>query len=508
MNHCRRNARRHSATSAHLLLLVCVFGMRSPRLWSQDLIKPKQISFGYSVSEAAKPDDTPQPFLPNDLPAGGFDFALPTSSPTTPQTPDVLTQTRFASTENAQSAAPVTHTVTNPSVNTFKLGYDRGLLLDLKQKQDTFRLKANLRMQFRGSSFSADTDSWTDNAGIIRPVQDRQGFDTERARFILSGHAFDPRLKFFLQLDGDHDGGHFVDFFDYWWGWKFTEQIEFQFGKRKVAAGRNWLLGAFDTRMADRSFSADFFRPGRSVGVWLVGNPSKHSHWEIAASDGYRTDNLSPSQTNNEVAFSGTGWWDVLGEYGSASPIDFEYHCDPAVRLGYSWASSVKGSRGSNLNETDFVRLSDGTRLTDLGALAPAATVDEFDLTFAAVDAAFKYRGWSANAEYIMRWIGDIGADIPVPQSELLQHGYYVEAGTFLRPKQFEVNLQVAGVYGDFGDTMSYAAGFSWYPRKTRYLKFTVDSTLIQGSPSNSTGSDILVGDDGVLTRIQLQALF
>lgn len=230
-----------------------------------------------------------------------------------------------------------------------------------------------------------------------------------------------PKLKYFLQLDGDHDGAHFVDFFDYWWAWEFSNAFKIQFGKRKVSAGRNWLLGAFDTRLADRPFSTDFFRPGRSVGVWIQGDPTDSTHYELAATDGYRTDNLRPGDTNNEFSFSGTGWWDAVGEYGPASPVDFEHHCDPALRVGWSWATSVKGSRGSTLNETDFVRLSDGTRLTDIGAIGPLATVQQFDLNFVSLDAGFKHRGWSANAEYFVRWIGDIQADLPVSQAELTQ---------------------------------------------------------------------------------------
>lgn len=42
----------------------------------------------------------------------------------------------------------------------------------------------------------------------------------------------------------------------------------------------------------------------------------------------------------------------------------------------------------------------------------------------------------------------------------------------------------------------------------TQYLKLCLDATLIDGSPVNSTGSDILVGDSGVLIRAQCQALY
>jgi hypothetical protein len=140
--------------------------------------------------------------------------------------------------------------------------------------------------------------------------------------------------------------------------------------------------------------------------------------------------------------------------------------------------------------------------------LAPGATVKKFDVFLLSLDAAFKYRGWSMNAEYFLRWVEDIQADSMIPRHDLFQYGFYVEGGYFVLPKKLEINAQVARVDGEFGATNSVAAGFSWYPRETRNLKFTLDATKIDGSPVNSTGSDILVGDDGVLVRVQMQALF
>jgi hypothetical protein len=157
--------------------------------------------------------------------------------------------------------------------------------------------------------------------------------------------------------------------------------------------------------------------------------------------------------------------------------------------------------------EADFLRLTDGTRVTDPGALAPGATVEGFDVTLMAIDAAFKYRGWSANSEYFWRSVTDLKANVPVPDVGL-QQGFYVEGGFFVLPQQLELNSQFAYVTGKLKSTSSCATGFSWYPRKSQNFKLTIDATLIDGSPVNSTGSDVLVGDDGVLVRAQWQVVF
>lgn len=406
--------------------------------------------------------------------------------------------------DNFVSPPPISPPIPKPN---FEAGYDNGIFLKLRKGNDSFELKTNMRSQFRIVSFSRDVESWTDNAGVVRPVQNRQIFDIERARIVFSGHAFTPKLRYFVQMDGDTDSRHVVAILDGWFAWRFSDAFEMQFGKRKVPGSRNWMLGAFDTRLADRPFANEFFRPSRTTGIWFVGDPSEKTRYELMVGQGYNTEGLTPSEMGDDFAAAGTSWWDVVGSYGPARPCDFEIHDELAVRLGSSWVTSKEGTPGRQLEEADFLRLTDGTRLTDPNALAPGATVRSFDVSLLAVDIAFKYRGWSANAEYFWRSVTDLKANLPVP-SVGLQHGFYVEGGFFVLPQQFELNSQFAAVNGKYGSTTSFATGFSYYPRKTQNLKLTIDATMIDGSPVNSTGSDILVGDSGVLVRTQLQALF
>ena len=394
-----------------------------------------------------------------------------------------------------------------PPPPAFSAGYDNGIFLRTKKGNDSFELKANVRTQFRHVSFSRNQESWTDNAGVVRPIQNREAFEIERARLILSGHAFAPQFKYFMQMDGDTDSRHDLSFLDCWFAWHFSDLLEIQFGKRKVPGTRNWMLGAFDTRLADRPFANEFFRPSRTTGIWFVGDPTASTHYELMVGQGYNTEGLTPSETGDGVAFAGTSWWNAVGDYGPARPTDFEIHDDLAVRVGSSWVSSVEGTPGRQLEEADFLRLTDGTRLTEPDALAPGATVQSFDVMLFAVDAAFKYRGWSANAEYFWRSVTDLKANLPVPPVGL-QHGFYVEGGFFVLPQTFELNSQIAYVTGRLGSTMSYATGFSYYPLEAQSLKLTIDATFINGSPVDSTGADILVGDSGILVRTQLQAVF
>jgi hypothetical protein len=392
--------------------------------------------------------------------------------------------------------------------HSFDLGYDSGIYFRIQEEKDSFELKTNIRSQFRFINFTNNEDFWTDSAGVTEPIEARRYFDNERMRIILSGHAFTPKLKYLIQMDGDTDGGNIIAILDGWVGWKVSDTSEIQFGARKAPGTRNWMLGAFDTRMIDRSFANEFFRPSRTTGIWFVRDPSSRSHYEFMIGQGYNTEGLIPLEgLGDNFALSGTAWRDIVGNYGPARPTDFEYHDELAIRVGSSLTASIEGTPGRQLQETDFLRLTDGTRLTDPNALAPGATVESFFVSLLAFDTAFKYRGWSANSEYFLRSIDNVEANLPVP-SVGLQYGFYVEGGCFIIPQKWEWNSQYAFVDGQQGATNSYATGFSYYPRSSQHLKLGIDATYIDGSPVNSTGSDIFVGDSGVLVRTQFQFVY
>ncbi len=389
-------------------------------------------------------------------------------------------------------------------------GYDEGFFIRPFNPQDTpHELVINGRIQFRHVGFDRDVDFWTDNGGTTRPVRSRNYFDTERARLYFKGTAFDPRLTYFLHLDGDTDGREFVDFFDYWWAWKFSDALQVQLGKRKVAAVRNWLLPAWDTLLVDRPLANDFFRPSRTQGIWAVGQFGESGHYEAMVGNGYRTENTTISNQNNRFAFAGTQWWEPWGDFGTGYS-DYECHRRAVIQFGHSFVYARQDGllNGEPLQEADFVRLTDGTVLDSEGALAPGVTVNEFNVTLYTIDLAMKYRGLSINAEIYNRWLQRLRGDGPLPLTKLYQSGYFVQGSYYLIPRTVYVAARVSRVNGLFGDHYEYAGGVNWYVYGNRNLKLTFDVTSLDGSPLNNTASDILVGDDGTLFRTQFQAMF
>ena len=254
----------------------------------------------------------------------------------------------------------------------------------------------------------------------------------------------------------------------------------------------------------------DFFRPDRTIGIWASGRIRDAFNYEVMVGNGYRTSNIPNSATDNKFTFAATNYWDPHGDFGGQL-VDYDYSCAPLVRYGHSFVFSPVSDdqlAGVPLGEADFVRLTDGTRLGQLGSLTPGVTASNFDIYFYGVDAAAKWRGWSINAEVFLRWIENIRGDGALTITDLLQRGFYVEGGRFLIPQKLDVNLRYSQVSGLFGDSSEYSGGVNWYPLETHKMKISCDVTVLDGSPLNNTTSDILVGDSGVLFRTQFQAEF
>lgn len=390
------------------------------------------------------------------------------------------------------------------------VGYDKGFVIrPADEEKHPFELRINGRMQFRHTGFVREVTAWRDNAGVIRPVTSRNDFEIERGRLEFRGFFIDPALQFYINMDSDTDDGHVVIFHDFWVNYEFSEAFNLFVGKAFVPGSREWLNGSTRMRFVDRSLATTFFRPDRSVGVWAIGEPAEKLHYRVMIGNGFNTSDLTPDQIDTQFVYSGSMWTD-LGDYGQGYS-DLEWHCEPAAQIGHSFTFASDRGRdasGAPLAEGAFVRLSDGTRLTQTGALAPGVQVDHFDIYLYSLDAAFKYRGFSFNGEYYFRWLQDIRGNGPLPRGQMFDHGFALEAGWFLVPKTIELNARTSQIFGAFGDAQEYAGGINWFIKQSHNWKVTFDVTRLIQTPANNSGTNYRVGDTGVMFRTQLQAAF
>jgi hypothetical protein len=233
-------------------------------------------------------------------------------------------------------------------------------------------------------------------------------------------------------------------------------------------------------------------------------------HYETSLTNGLATSRRATSALDDNMAWAGTMYWDPWGEYGNGSQ-DFGYHGDPVLRIGCGALASRTEDRadsGFPLGDDSFLRLTDGTPLSAVGALAPGVRVTSAQTYQTSIDAGLKYRGWSLNTEYHFRWIQDLGADGAIPVTQLAQRGFHVQAGTFLIPRTLGLDFEVTHVAGLYGDGYTYGVGLNYYWSDDRVNKFTFDVLDVQRSPDRSPQAGLFAGDDGQLVRAQVQIGF
>jgi hypothetical protein len=378
-----------------------------------------------------------------------------------------------------------------------EVGYKKGYYLRSTDPNSPFELRINGRMQFRYTGFDADRGGRTSENPTYR-----NDFEIERARLEFRGTFIDSDTHFYLNLDGDTDDNHTVIAHDFWVNHEFGRGFDLYMGKAFFPGSREWLDGSTRTHFVDRSMSGSFFRPDRSLGIWAIGEPIDGVHYRVMVANGINTTDLESDQIDNKFAYGGSVWWDPLADYGSGY-ADLEHHEDLAVRVGASvtYADEEDGQASDN-READTIRLSDGTRLTALGA-------ESFDIYLGAVDAAMKYRGFSAHGEAFYRDIDDIWA----PSNPSLRRGFYswggyCDVGYMIVPKRFEVVGRVSTVQGRIKDSWEYAAGLNWYVQGSHENKLSFDVTKLDGSPTDSSGPNYRVNDDGWMFRLQYQIAF
>ena len=391
---------------------------------------------------------------------------------------------------------------TCPPGSRFYVDYDNGFVIRPFDKQVTpFELKFQGWMQLRYNGFHSEG-----------PTPSRNNLEIERGRMIFRGFAYDPNLQYFINIDADTDEQHVMKFHDFWFNYKFSDAFNLHGGKGKVAGSYTWYLGGRQFRLIDRDTATTFFRSDRTIGLWALGDFGEQDRWHYHAliGNGLRTADFTPGEVDDLIAASMMLWWDATGDYGQEFS-DLEWHDELAVRTGqtFAWSNQNQGPEDSVLPEARWVRLGNGTRLTDTGALAPGVTVTGFDYFLYSAFFLAKYQGWSANAEFYYRWINNFDtAGGGSPYGDLQAHGFYAEVGRMLCPKYLELVGRICGINTSFGDSWEYGAGINWFLDGTHNNKFQVDLLVLDDVPTSNSGPNYEVGQTGIMCRAQYQIAF
>ena len=394
----------------------------------------------------------------------------------------------------------------------FYADYDDGFAILPRDPDGTpYSLRIRNQNMFRYDGFSRAEPSWTDSAGNTIPINNSNYFGIPRGRLIFSGNALLPKLSYLLNIDYNSVTSQPIGFRAFWLSYRFSKALELYVGQSKVPGSREWIESAFaPLQSADRTMATTFFRPSLSQGMWLMGEPLDDLYYHAMVSNGFNTLNLLPEDLNNRFAWSASAWWEPWGDFGRGYS-DLQDHEDAAVRLGacYTFALGAGNQADSDAVENSPVRLSDGTIITTLGALAPGVTLQSYDISLAAIDWAWKYRGLSLSSELYFQDLLGLQGTGPLPIASTSAFGGFVKGGLFVVPRETEVYARSSYVTGAYGSGYELGGGFNQFflPGKDN-LFFTCDAAWLQNSPAGQNRTGFVAGQTGLLVRAQVVAVF
>lgn len=394
----------------------------------------------------------------------------------------------------------------------FHVDYDDGFAILPNDPDETpYSLRIRNQNMFRYDGFARAESSWIDSAGNTIPIDNSNYFGIPRGRLIFTGNALLPKLSYLLNIDYNSVTSQPIGFRAFWLSYRFSKALELYVGQSKVPGSREWIESAFaPLQSADRTMATTFFRPSLSQGVWLMGEPLDDFYYHAMMSNGFNTLNLLPEELNNRFAWSGSAWWEPWGAFGRGYS-DLQDHEEAAVRLGacYTFALGAGSQADSDAVENSPVRLSDGTIITSLGALAPGVTLQSYDISLAAIDWAWKYRGLSLSSELYFQDLLGLQGTGPLPIASTSAFGGFVKGGMFIVPRETELYARSSYVTGAYGSGYELGGGFNQFflPGKDN-LFFTCDAAWLQNSPAGQNRTGFVAGQTGLLIRAQVVAVF
>ncbi|HUU94306.1 MAG TPA: hypothetical protein VM487_01085 [Phycisphaerae bacterium] len=412
-----------------------------------------------------------------------------------------------------------------PSV--LQAGYEDGFFI--RSSDDKFRLNINGFLQFRWTHYATRSDNRYQDARLQR--NDRTGFDFQRIRLIFSGHAYSEDLTYYVHLLADSAAGYDAAPLWAWVNYRFRDELQFMAGILSIPSTRATWLDERGYQFIDRPMTDVVFGLGDGVGVQLWGQLfDKKVDYHLAivnslTSPANRTITPDPAEMDSNPAIAFRAVWHALGEDpdGWAFEGDIHHSASPLLDLGFHYAfNDDQGDLNTTTLPFPLPR-----RIANLGGFGVTNT-NGLQINQFGVDAAFKYQGFSATGEYMLRIVDPRRAGrVPFANWWLLtnqgdttvQHGAYVQAGYFLPIPGLENKLEAVARVGGISalangreGTWEYGAGLNYYLRGAEAghkTKLQMDVTKVTEVPLENAYSSLAnVNDDALVFRVQLQVGF
>lgn len=352
------------------------------------------------------------------------------------------------------------------------------------------------------------------NNTAAKQAQDSSKFELRRIKLFFNGYAYSKDLSYKLQMNfanlagGTTSNGGLLE--ETWMNYRLLDEIQFRFGQDKVQFGRQFITSSAAQQFVDQSVVTNAFVPGYDTGLMI--------HGKIAGGlvnyniGGYGGLGQNTFRATNDNAFAARLTVNPFGDM-KYSESDVEYSEKPLVSVGANFFRdtlnpSEQNTSSATNNQLNFNAKSKGWFAIGNPLFATArqiGTSEAVDYNTAGFDAAFKWRGLSAQGEY---FIGQ--ADGQTSHNTARAQGFYAQAGYFVIPKQLELGARYSYVDPNRDITNDHwvetTGVVSWYINNHN-LKLQADYTSVhkQKAIASTSGSN---ATDDQQVRFQAQLIF
>lgn len=341
---------------------------------------------------------------------------------------------------------------------------------------------------------------FTDHLGRERTVAARNDINWHRTFLWVSGFLYDPKFRYTISV----------------WSLPTTEQT-LVFGLMRYMATRAVQFGAgigpsLTARSvqgswpfwagSDRQMAEEFYRGGFASAFFITGEPLDRFYYTVSVNRSLSQLGVTAANDNRSYAYSASVMWmPTTGEFGPRGGFgDLEEHQELATRFGMSACHSRESRYAGEADSPRHtqIKLSDGVNPFEAGALADTVTVKNLDYDEVAFDAGFKYKGFSFQAEYGMRWLSHFDATGPLPDDSILDQAFYAEAMHMVVKTKLGIYGATSYVFDEFRRfPWEVAGGASFYPYGSRSLRLNLHVIHIEKSPTGSSFGYYTAGQTG-----------
>ena len=360
--------------------------------------------------------------------------------------------------------------------------------------------------------------TYTDSFGNTVEMQQRQDFELNKAQITVFGWLATPKLRYNVYVWSSNStlglssqvvlAGSLY--------YTVNEHLTVGVGIGSGLPGTRSLEGTFPFWLAvdERQIADEYFRPSYTTGLMANGEIVEGLRYQTQLGNNLSQFGIDAGQLDNNIdTFSGAlVWMPTTHEFGRGIG-DFEGHEELATRLGVHFTYSTE-TRQSQPSTDGFdnvqIRISDGNSIFEPGLFAPGLQIEEATYRMSALDAGFKYRGFSFDAEYFWRDLGGFetrGVGL-LPFTELHDTGYQYQASAMVKPRTLQAYLGGSKVYGDYGDPHDFRVGFNYFPWKNEAIRWNFEYIDLERSPVGSITLPYSIGATGHVFHTSFMVYF